>query len=173
MKTLYLIGFMGSGKSTVGRLLGKVLDLPFMDMDDEIVGVNGKSINQIFKDHGEEYFRNLETGLLESIPSQGGVIATGGGVVLREKNRKLMKETGIIIYLEATETEILTRLKGDESRPLLAGKKEVEIRKRLSQRLPLYTETADIQIKTDGGTPEQIVSVLIDRLKGIEYGHTC
>lgn len=165
MKTIFLIGFMGSGKSTAGKLLENVLGLPYMDMDEEIVQKEGKSINQIFKEQGEEFFRDLETALLRSIPDNGLIVSTGGGIILREENRTIMKKKGIVVYLEATAEELLGRLKEDTSRPLLAGDKEKEIKERLNQRLNIYRNTADYKIFTDAKTPEKIVGDILACLK--------
>ncbi|CEG27842.1 shikimate kinase [Bacillus sp. B-jedd] len=165
MKTIFLIGFMGSGKSTAGRLLGNTLELPLIDMDEEIVREEGMSINQLFEEQGEEYFRELETGLLQRIPDNGWIVSTGGGVILREENRTIMMKKGIVIYLEATAGELLVRLKEDTSRPLLAENKEKEITDRLGQRLEIYRNAADFTILTDAKSPEKIVGEILACLK--------
>ena len=165
MRTIFLIGFMGSGKSTTGRLLGNMLELPFLDMDEAIVQEEGRSINQLFEENGEEYFRELETGLLARIHESGWIVSTGGGIILREENRTIMKKKGIVIYLEATAGELLGRLKEDTSRPLLAGNKEKEITDRLGQRLEFYRDTADFMISTDAKSPDKIVGEILACLK--------
>lgn len=173
MELLFLIGFMGSGKSTVGMLLGERLGVRFIDTDEEIVKQEGKSINEIFAEFGEERFRELETSALRTLPSSRAVVATGGGMPLKELNRQLMKDKGITIFLDAPADEILIRLRDDQTRPLLQGDKEKEIRERLGARLPIYMETADIRISTSGKSPEIIAEEVIASLKTRESGHTC
>ncbi|WP_059171117.1 shikimate kinase [Bacillus sp. FJAT-27445] len=173
MKTIFLIGFMGSGKSTVGRLLGELLGMEFLDTDVEIEKQEGKSINEIFGDNGEKWFRDLETAALETMPERDTVVSTGGGAIQRGCNRKLMKEKGTVIFLDTPAEEILVRLKGDKSRPLLQGNKEQEVRDRLAGRMPFYLETADICISTSGKTPAEIAEELISSLKERGLGHTC
>jgi shikimate kinase len=115
-----LIGFMGTGKSTVGQKLADRLDYQFVDLDEEIVKEDGREIPAIFAEDGEEYFRDVETKVTEKIGSKDDqVIATGGGVVLREENIANLKQNGSLILLEATPTEIYERTKDDGNRPLL------------------------------------------------------
>ncbi|RDU35201.1 shikimate kinase [Neobacillus piezotolerans] len=173
MRTIFLIGFMGSGKSTVGRLLAERLGVRFIDTDEEIAEKEGKSINEIFAEDGEAYFRELETALLTGLPESNAVVGTGGGVPLKEINRVVMKEKGIAVFLDAPADVILSRLIYDQSRPLLKGDKDKEIRERLSIRMPIYLEIADIRISTSGKTPEEIIGELIACFKERGMGHTC
>ncbi|WP_053368932.1 shikimate kinase [Bacillus sp. FJAT-27245] len=173
METIFLIGFMGSGKSTVGRLLGEKLGRRFIDTDEEIVRQEGKSINELFVEFGEAHFRELETASLKAHPKSQTVVATGGGAPLSENNRRVMKEEGIVIFLDAPADEILSRLKDDQTRPLLQGNKKKEIDERLSRRMPIYLESADIRIDTRGKNPERITEEIIASLKKRSRGHTC
>lgn len=99
MRKIYLVGFMGCGKSAVGRQLSYALRLPFYDMDKEIVRQQGMSIPEIFEKFGEEYFRNLETEFLKNFRDEACIIATGGGVPMRQENRQIMRRTGLIFFL--------------------------------------------------------------------------
>jgi shikimate kinase len=173
MKTIFLIGFMGSGKTTVGELLAKKLGLPVFDMDVEIVGYAGKSVNDIFHDHGEGFFRELESTVLRNFPNEDIIVSTGGGTILKEENRIWMKENGSVVFLEASADEILERLKDDTTRPLLEGDKEKEINERLGKRMPLYKEAADIRILTDGKNLEEIIEEIMRSLNISAVGHTC
>ena len=116
---IILIGFMGSGKTTVGRELSKELDKPFIDMDEEIEKMENITISEIFKINGEKYFRDIETNFLKSFKDTDSIISTGGGVILKEENTKLLKQLGKIIFLHADINHILNNLKEDDSRPLL------------------------------------------------------
>jgi len=141
---------MGAGKTTIGRQLARIRNLSFLDSDQEIEHKTGVTIPLIFELEGEEGFRNRETSVIEEI-TQGDnkVIATGGGAVLSEKNRKLLATRGIVIYLRATAEELLERTKHDKNRPLLNTEDPLAKLKHLeSVRNPLYEGIADITIDT-------------------------
>ena len=146
MTTLVLIGPMGSGKTTYGRKLAKRLGLNFVDTDKTIAKAHGP-ITEIFAQHGEEHFRNLETLALEAALEQGGVVATGGGVVLRQKNLDLIRDH-TVIYLETSATHTANRLDSGR-RPLLAGSPErwSEI---FESRRELYEKAASARVFTGG-----------------------
>lgn len=165
MKSIYLIGFMGSGKTTIGKALSLSLNLPVMDSDEEISQQTGKTIMEIFDGEGEAGFRLLEAKFLRNLPVENSIITTGGGVVLREENRQWMRENGIVVLLDASPEEILKRLEGDKTRPLLIGDKETKVTKILDERLPLYVDTANLIIETTGKSVEAIVEELMHRLK--------
>ncbi|WML47539.1 shikimate kinase [Neobacillus sp. PS3-34] len=165
MKTIYLIGFMGAGKTSAGKELSRRLNIPFYDTDDEIIKETGKTISDLFSEFGEEEFRSLETRVLKKIAVEDAVVATGGGMVLREENREWMKSNGIVIFLEAAPQEILNRLSGDTSRPLLSGDKEKIISVLMEQRLGLYQETSHFQIRTDGKFLNEVVDEIVHSLK--------
>lgn len=162
---IYLIGFMGAGKTTIGKKLGQTISYRFLDLDDWIIVREGKSIPEIFNQHGEAAFRKMETDALKSCSEeQKLVIATGGGIVEKEENIEYMKKTGSVIFLDADFSSIYERIKTDPNRPLT--KEGVDgLAKRYSNRLPLYRQAHHI-INTDGKTVddvlEQIKSILIE-----------
>ena len=121
---LFLIGFMGSGKSTIAAELSRILHRPVLEMDEEIEKREGMSIPAIFSEHGEAYFRQLETDLLKETSALGGfLVSCGGGAAMREENVREMKKSGIIVLLTALPETILERVADDENRPLLKGRK--------------------------------------------------
>ncbi|WP_075982287.1 shikimate kinase [Bacillus massilinigeriensis] len=164
MKPLYLIGFMGSGKSTVGKALGERWKLAVYDTDDEIVKKENKSINQIFEQIGEAGFRKLETEMLSSLPISDCIIMTGGGIILKEENIEIMKENGVVILLEATIDEILKRLEKDETRPLLKGEKKQNAMELFENRKAQYLAAADMTIQTTSKSVEEIIQEIEKRL---------
>lgn len=162
-----LIGMMGSGKSTIGKYLLKNLEgYSFFDTDDIIVSKEKCSINEIFKNKGEEYFRNVESSVLENILNNDNqIISTGGGIVLRAFNIKLLKEKSIIIYLEADSETLYSRVKNNNERPLLnVDNMREKIDSLLKKRVFLY-EAAHIKINTVNKTPEIIVNEILEKIK--------
>ena len=161
----YLIGMMGSGKSTVGKLLAKKLETPFLDLDHYIEVKNNKSINDIFKEKGENYFRQLETNALSEIKGSKIVVACGGGIILNHENRKKISANGKVIFLKASISSLIKRLLSNKDRPILNDKNiENELIKIWNERKNYYNETAEITINTDGYTPESISSLIIENL---------
>ena len=157
-KPLYLIGFMGSGKSTVSRFLSQMLEIPKIEMDDLLAQRAGKSITQIFAEDGEEVFRQQETALLREI-GQGGpaLISCGGGVVLRPENVEIMQQTGTILMLSATPETIFERVRHSTKRPILNGNMNVEfIAGLMAKRDPAYRQAAQVTISIDGKTSEEV-----------------
>ncbi|MEW6777349.1 MAG: shikimate kinase [Bdellovibrionota bacterium] len=168
---IVLLGFMGAGKSTVGKELAKKLSWKLVDLDERIEKAAGRSVGEIFDKEGETGFRAKETAALravvkEAAKSPGIVLSTGGGVVTKEENWPLLKETGSTVYLSAEVSTILARVKNsDVRRPLLeTPDPEAAARLRLRERLPLYSR-ASMTIVTDGKTPEAIAGEILDRLK--------
>ncbi|MDO4299775.1 MAG: shikimate kinase [Clostridia bacterium] len=145
-KNIVLIGFMGSGKTSVGKKLSMDLKREFIDMDDFIVNKEGMSINDIFKKKGEAYFRSLEKELCKRFADpKSKIIATGGGVIKNDENVANLKKGGIILYLKSTPKQIAYNLRFDNTRPLLAGSgKEEKIARLLEEREPAYNKCADI-----------------------------
>jgi len=142
---------MGSGKSTIGKLLASRLSLPFVDLDTAIVEKEGKDIPSIFEQAGEEVFRNIEGSWLKKIlcGDEESVVATGGGSVLSKENRSLMKQHGKVIWLDASPEVLAKRIAGDVNRPLLHDVNPLDKMQELSrQRNPLYAEVADLHIDT-------------------------
>lgn len=117
--TIFLIGMMGSGKSTIGARLADLLGLPFIDTDAAIEKKEGRTIQQIFEQEGEVYFREKEQQLLQQLPQQAGVVACGGGLPCFYDNMELLKSKGIVVYLEASAEQLFERIKGDDLRPKL------------------------------------------------------
>ena len=150
---VYLIGFMGAGKTTISKLLANKLQLPFYDTDQEIEKNEKRSISDIFKKEGELYFRMLETEILKSI-NQNSIIACGGGLPIYNNNMELINSKGISIYLKASVNLLFDRLKKEkESRPLINNKtnKELEfyIKNELQNRKPFYTLSSKIILLDD------------------------
>ncbi len=151
-RNVVLVGFMGAGKSSVGRRVADSLGLYFVDTDDLIVDRAGKPIPQIFADDGEEAFRDLETAVLEACADEddGKVFSTGGGIVLRERNRDLLGRLGFVVWLRASEAGIWERVKNNRERPLLQTENPREtIRLMMADRDSLYEDACDIRIDTD------------------------
>lgn len=154
---------MGAGKTTVGKELALTLGFPVIDTDEEIVKHEGKSINEIFAENGEAFFRELEARMLREMPAENTVITTGGGIILNEANRNWMKENGIVVYLDANPEEILVRLQNDQTRPLLATDKQQTIFKLHKERLPLYEDGCHIKVTTSRKDVETIVKEIVAR----------
>lgn len=155
MKTIFLIGFMGSGKSTVASELAKSTLKTYIDTDDYIEEVYQEKIVNIFKRHGEDVFRTYEIAALKEVGSYD-VVSTGGGIVEKEENLHTMKENGIIIYLETSFEEITNRLKNDADRPLWDNEVTEKI-KLYERRIPIYEQYADYVIETNNKTVNDIV----------------
>lgn len=161
-----LIGYMGAGKTTVGKQLASKCGKQFADTDAMIVEKEKMSINDIFAKYGESHFRAIETNLLkEMMDSMSGyVISCGGGLPLKEENRAYLKRLGKVIYLKADESDIIKRLRNDNTRPLLKGPKD-EVRAKvhgmLEIRNPIYKEAADSVIVTSDKKISEIVAEII------------
>ncbi|MBA4535800.1 shikimate kinase [Bacillus aquiflavi] len=172
MKSIYLIGFMGAGKTTIGRELGQAIHYPVIDTDEKIVLTEGREINNIFSTFGEAYFRKLETKILKSLPVCEHIITTGGGIVLNEENRKWMRKHGTVLFLYCEPEEILQRLENDITRPLLKNNKKEAVYNLYKQRLPIYKQTAHYTVDTTQKSISEIVSEIETRLKTASGGHT-
>ena len=146
---LFIIGPMASGKSLLGRKLSEYLDLPYVDTDKEIELRAGAEISWIFEKEGEEGFRNRESAVLkESSELESFIISTGGGAIVRNENRELMRSRGKVIYLEAPIEIQLSRTLNDKTRPLIENVDKKEIFSVLSkERTPIYEELSDIKEK--------------------------
>jgi len=161
-----LIGFMGSGKSTVGRLIADQLGLPFIDLDEHIVAEAGMSIAEIFDRGGEGAFRDLETAALRDLATApDSVVACGGGVVVRDENRALLKLLGRAVYLRVSAGESLARIGDTSTRPLLAGPgATLAATSLLAARESLYAAVADFVVQTEGHTPCEVADVVLEGL---------
>jgi shikimate kinase len=158
-ENIVLVGFMGTGKSATGRRLANHLCMQFVDMDKEIEKEQGKTISQIFKDEGEEWFREREHEKVKELSAQSGlIISTGGGVVLNPENIRAFEETGTVVCLKAGVDVILRRLATDKRRPLLKGKNKRErITALLEERKPFY-DAIPIQIDTSYMSHEEVAA---------------
>lgn len=160
---IFLIGPMGSGKSTLGGMLSERLKTPFTDMDEMIVMRTGRSIPEIFAQDGEAAFREIESTVLDELcaSTEGGIIATGGGAVLASGNRERMQASGRVIWLDVSPEAAARRIAGDANRPLLHGVDALEKAKQLAEeRRPLYASIAGIHLRTDELTPEQSIDLI-------------
>ncbi|MCX8007470.1 MAG: 3-dehydroquinate synthase [Coriobacteriia bacterium] len=167
MSRVFLIGFMGSGKSTVGRMVADRLGMPFVDLDQEVSRRAGASIAEIFARSGEEGFRALEHETLRAVAEgPDAVVACGGGVVLRDENRQLLKRSGTVVYLAVSAEEALARIGDVSGRPLLAGDARAIAPRILAARLALYRATADITVDTMARTPQEVVEEVVLQLAG-------
>ena len=170
-RNIYLVGPMGSGKTTIGQRLAKLLGLRFLDCDHELETQTGASVGLIFDVEGEEGFRARETRMLEELTKRSGVlVATGGGVVLREENRKMLSETGLVVYLRTPVNQQLRRLGRDRSRPLLqTPDRKQKLSLLAEQRNPLYREIADIVFPAQNRGLDAVAADLADTIR--EYGY--
>lgn len=166
-KTIFLIGFMGAGKSTVASRLQRELHMELCEMDQMIVEQQGMSINDIFERFGEEHFRRLETQLVRDLQQHApAIVSCGGGAVMREENVSYMKECGRIVLLTATPETIYERVKHSKNRPILNGNMNVEfIRELMEQRRSRYEAVADISVATDGREIGEICQEIISRIR--------
>ncbi len=164
---IYFIGYRGTGKTTLGRVLSKKLKKKFVDLDILIEQEENKSIEKIFFEDGEDYFRKLEHRMLFRIAGETGmVVSTGGGVVILPENRKIIKSTGITIYLTADEHTLCERIKDDKNRPSLTSKPIMEeIKYLLSLRRPFYEELADLTLDTSKSNIDDCISRIIEFIK--------
>ncbi len=165
---LVLIGFMGSGKSEVGRRLAEALNLELVDTDERVESLAGASIATIFEREGEPVFRALERRVItEAASAEGRVIACGGGAVLDRRNVESLLATGIIFYLEIGPEDAHARTAQDTGRPLLnVGDREAEVRRLLEERRPLYESAAHHTIPVDGRSVEEIAGEILEIWRG-------
>ena len=160
-----IFGFMGVGKSSVGRLVSEALGMEFVDLDETIVADAGMEIPSIFRERGEKGFRELEKEAIRMIAARDGVvIACGGGTVLDEDNLKALRRNSKMILLTADPETILRRVEADgDTRPLLSAEEKVEpIARLLGQRMPRYLEASDKAVDTSGKTQAQVAREIIE-----------
>ena len=161
---IILIGFMGCGKSSVGRRLAKRLSFQLLDTDERIEKKEKKKISTIFAENGEAHFRRLETETVKELlgHTENTVISTGGGLPLREENGKLLQQLGFVVYLDVSKETVLKRLEKDTSRPLLQGPdKEKKVAELLEFRKPIYEYTAHITVNTNQRSFEEIIDEIV------------
>ena len=164
-KNIILTGFMGAGKTTVGRILARNCGFDFIDLDEMIVTSRDKPIKDIFTEEGEEVFRNYETKMLLSLRDVSRkVIATGGGIILRPENRQLLKKMGTVVYLRASFETLLRRVSKSDQRPLVDLSKGTErLQSLFESRKSLY-EQADIVADTDNFDGSQVADYILEKL---------
>jgi shikimate kinase len=165
-RSILLIGPRGSGKSTVGKLLAKSIALPFFDADVELETRNRRTIQQIFAQSGEATFRDMEAEVLRELLAKSPIVlATGGGAVLRDENRRLIKNAGFVVWLTGTVDTLWQRIGSDPvtalRRPNLGVGGPTEIAMLLQQRESLYRECANLTLATDGREPAEITSEIL------------
>ena len=163
MRNIILIGFMGAGKTTIGKLLAKERELVFVDTDERIEQEQGRKIPDIFAQEGELYFRDLETELLQRMQEDtyGSVVSVGGGMPVREQNRALLRSLGCVVYLSAGKQTILERVKKDGSRPMLeGGSLEERVERLMREREGYYRQAAHIDVRTDGRSIRQVLQII-------------
>ena len=154
------MGFMGAGKTTIGKNLAKSLEYEFIDTDEWIEKEKGRKISDIFAEDGEAVFRDMETDLLKRLQGREEkfVLSIGGGMPVREQNRALLRNLGIVIYLKTSKEEIVRRVSGDKNRPLLqGGDLEEKVTKLMNAREQIYVETAHVEVITDRKNPSEVV----------------
>lgn len=174
-KNIVLIGFMGCGKTTVGRELHQRLGYPLIDMDQIIENRAGKPITTIFAEDGEPAFRNMETELLRELchpATSRRIISTGGGVVCRKENRDMLRQLGYVVWLHAPTAVILERTGKNRERPLLAtDDPAAKIEVLMAERKPLYAETSHIKIETAGLDSDELATGILESARYFFTGH--
>lgn len=170
MEAIYLTGFMGAGKTTVGQQLAQNMKLPVIDTDQEIVKKLNKSIKEIFEVYGEAFFRDQETKILKELPTNDVIITTGGGIVIKDENRAWMKEHGSIVMLHADIDTIYERVHSDKSRPLASKKSKQELNDLYQSRVNFYDDCS-VLIETAQKNIEDIVNEISIRLNAKNFGN--
>ena len=176
-RIIFLIGFMGSGKSTIGPILANTIGYNFLDLDAAVEGREGKKINEIFSEHGEQFFRSMERTLLEEIAASANktIISLGGGTIANEETLRYVKSTGIVVYLKLNEDQIYKRLHAKGDRPMLRDENGnllngeplmAKIRALLEKRTPYYDQ-ADIIMHTDDKKIGMTIDELTKHLRGL------
>ncbi|MBP1743533.1 MAG: Shikimate kinase [Firmicutes bacterium] len=167
---IFLVGFMGAGKTTVSKCLGSMLGLERVEIDELIARKEGMSINSIFEEYGEEYFRNCESSTLAELQKRNQlVVSCGGGIVLREGNIASMKKNGRVVLLTATPETTLERVRDSDERPILRNNMNVEfIAGLMEKRREKYLKAADIIVETDGKTVHEVCEEIIGKLSSLD-----
>lgn len=168
-KTIYLTGFMGTGKTSISRVLGEMTGAQVVDTDQKIVLQKKMSIPEIFEKYGEKYFRELETRCLKKIELMDPLIVScGGGITLSEENRQIMKRSGVTIWLDASPQTVYDRVKNGKDRPVLNGRMSVEgIRTLMEERKPRYESAMNYKVMTDDRSLEEIAKEILSYASGI------
>lgn len=168
MKNIILIGYMGCGKTTVGKSIVMLTKRTFADTDEMIVAQQNRSISDIFEKDGEDVFRAMETALLEKMIADKNdslVISTGGGMPVREENRQLLRQLGTVVYMRVKPETVYERIKGDTTRPLLQCDNPLErIKEMIKSRGPAYEAAAEFIIDVDSLTQQEVAEEIIRRI---------
>lgn len=151
---IYLCGFMGCGKSTVGRILAKELGYSFVDLDKYIIEKEGMSISEIFEKHGEKYFRKLEAASITAFKGQNVIIATGGGALVPTENALAARANGLIVFINTSFHICYDRISGDSSRPLTRTKSKAQLFELYKKRIPYYITHCDFEVDGNGSPTE-------------------
>jgi shikimate kinase len=172
IRSIALIGMMGMGKSVVGKALEQKTGLPRFDTDEIISSKSKKPIKEIFSTHGEEHFRNLETETLRSMSlEEPAIIVTGGGIVLRAENVDLLRQLGTVVWLDADEATLRTRIRGLSERPLLqTANPSAALSELLAAREPLYRRAADLRVDVSQKNPQEIAELILENIKNFPVG---
>jgi shikimate kinase len=167
---IVLIGFMGSGKSSVGRRLATRTSHRFVDTDELVATRAGRSITQIFAEHGETHFRDLETAaLLECVGRTGIVLATGGGIILREENRETLHRIGPVVWLDADPDALFERVSRNKKRPLLQTEDpRASFDTLLASRREIYAATADFRVDSTGESHDDVAQAVLNEVERIQ-----
>ena len=171
MNHVVIIGFMGSGKTRVGKQLSKELDLPFVDVEKLVTQKMNLSAREIFEKFGEPFYRAMETMVVKQLTSdeERKVISLGAGLPLQEQNQKYLKDLGTIIYLKGSYATLKKRLEGSKKNPMLDGDdRDEKIKKLLKQRDPVYKKFADIQVVTGEVTFDELIAEIKEKLASYE-----
>jgi len=170
-KNIVLVGPMGSGKTTIGRRLAHELNQVFFDTDHEIINKTGVTIDHIFDIEGEEGFRERESKILENLCQMSNIIlATGGGIVILSKNRKILKNSGLVVYLSSSVNQLLKRTAKSKTRPLLenSSDRRKTITELLEARDVYYREVASFVVDTTGKKLHEVISIIIREAENVE-----
>ena len=171
LKNIVLVGPMGSGKTTVGRRLAHALNQVFFDTDHEIINKTGVTIDHIFDIEGEEGFRERESKILENLCQMSNIIlATGGGIVILSKNRKILKNSGLVVYLSSSVNQLLKRTAKSKTRPLLenSSDRRKTITELLEARDVYYREVASFVVDTTGKKLHEVINIIIREAENVE-----
>lgn len=149
--TVYLCGFMGCGKTTIGKKLAELRGCGYCDMDELIVKKAGMSIPEIFERYGEPRFRQMETELIGELGSFNGIVSCGGGAMLSDTNGEIARNNGVVVFLDAPFNACYYRISGDPNRPLAAGRTRKQLEQLFNERYPKYKKNATMTVKCKGG----------------------
>ena len=155
---------MGCGKSTIGKILAEMLKCEFYDMDEYIVGKEKMQIPEIFAEKGEKYFRETETTVIKELSTANGVIACGGGAMLKKENSEIASENGIVVYIEADFEMCYGRISGDRNRPIVMNNTKEELNFIYDSRVPLYKANSSVTV-SGNGTPKEIAEAIAKIVK--------